>query len=203
MLKWLTGLSNGILIYTNQEDNSKAEIGFIFKINPNQNLAMMSQNDINSRQEDMQTFLSANNFTFSIIKKKVSITDYDYLPNYEEILSKKDLKKWNVLHKDMLYGTAKMIQEYTVWATKHEYFLKVNSYIYNTKEDKEIIRKHKEIENILKQFPEQFRIEKKLNSEEVIIYLMKENRFATSEINTLINTDLKKLWYYKDILNVD
>jgi len=89
----LTGLSNGILIYTNQEDNSKAEIGFIFKINPNQNLAMMSQNDINSRQEDMQTFLSANNFTFSIIKKKVSITDYDYLPNYEEILSKKDLKK--------------------------------------------------------------------------------------------------------------
>jgi hypothetical protein len=32
-----------------------------------------------------------------------------------------------------------------------------------------------------------------LSSKEVIIYLMKEVRFAKSEINTLINTDLGKL----------
>jgi len=68
----------------------------------------------------------------------------------------------------------------------------VNAFIYDTKSDKEIIRKHKEIENILKQFPEQIRIEKMLDSQEVLIFLLKEARFFTSEINTLINADLKK-----------
>jgi hypothetical protein len=164
---------------------------------------MMSERDLVNAQESMQTYLWINNFTFSIIKKKVSITDYDYLPNYEAILSKKELKKGNELHKMMLHWTAKMIQEYTVWATKHEYFLKVNTFINNTKDDKEIIRKHKEVSYIVNQFPSEFRIEKMLNSLEVLIFLLKENRFCTSEINTLIKKDLKKLWYYKDILNVE
>jgi len=203
MLKWLTWLTNWILIYTNQENKTKAEIGFIFKINPIQNLAMMSQRDLEWAQETMRTFLSINNYTFSIVKKKVDVTDYDYLPNYEAIVSRKNLKSWNILHKEMLHGTAKMIQEYTKWTTKHEYFLKINTFIEDTSSDKEIIRKHKELENILKQFPEQYRIEKMLSSKEVIIYLMKEVRFAKSEINTLINTDLGKLWYYKDILKVE
>jgi len=202
MLKGLTWLTNGILIYTDQKDKTKAEIGFIFKINPIQNLAMMSNRDLERSQETMKTFLSINNYTFSIIKKKVSVTDYDYLANYEAIISKKNLKPWNILHKEMLHWTAKMIQEYTKWTTKHEYFLKINTLINDTSSWKEIVRKHKELENILKQFPEQFRIEKMLNSQEVIIYLMKENRFVTSEINTLIKTDLEKHGYYKDILKV-
>ena len=70
MLKGLTGITNWILIYTDQEDKSKAEIWFIFKINPVQNLAMMSQADLIGVQEWMQTFLGINNYTFSIIKKK-------------------------------------------------------------------------------------------------------------------------------------
>jgi len=203
MLKWLTWITNGILIYTNQNIKNKAEIWFIFKINPIQNLAMMSWEDIESWQEWMNTFLGINTYTFSIIRKKVSVTDYDYLPNYQALLEKKDFKKGNDLHKMMLHWTAKMIQEYTVWATKHEYFLKVNTFINNTKNDKEIIRKHKEISNIVNQFPEQYRIEKMLNSKEVLIFLLKETRFLNSEINTLISKDLEKHWYYKDILNVE
>jgi hypothetical protein len=45
------------LIYTDQNNNSKAEIGFIFKINPIQNLAMMSERDLVNAQESMQTYL--------------------------------------------------------------------------------------------------------------------------------------------------
>jgi hypothetical protein len=199
MIKWLTGITDWILIYTNQSNKSEAEIGFIFKINPNKNLAMMSGSDIEYTQNRMAIFLGINNYTFSIIRKKVWITDYDYLPNYEEILKKKDIKwKDNELHKLMLHWTAKMIQEYTKWTTKHEYFLKVNTQIYDTTSWKAIIKKHKEITNIINQFP--FRIEKMLDSEEVIRYLLKEWRFFTSELNTLTSENMKKQWFYKDIL---
>lgn len=199
MIKGLTWISNWILIYTDQEDKNKAEIGFIFKINPNQNLAMMSPSDIEYLQERMSVFLGINNYTFSIIRKKVWVTDYDYLPNYEEILKKKDIKwKDNELHKVMLHWTAKMIQEYTKWTTKHEYFLKVNVNITDTSNGKSIIKKHKEVTNIINEFP--FRIEKMLDSEDLIRYLLKEWRFFTSELNTLTSEVMKKEWFYKDII---
>jgi len=72
----------------------------------------------------------------------------------------------------MLHGTAKMIQEYTKGTTKHEYFLKINTNIYDTSSGKEIIKKHKEVENIVQEFP--YRVEKMLDSEDIIRYLLKE-----------------------------
>jgi len=199
MLKGLTWISNGILIFTNQEDTTKAEIGFTFKVNPNKNIAMMSEDDILHLQHKMNIFLGINTYTFSIIRKKVIVTDYDYLANYESLLSKKNLKwKDNELHKFMLHGTAKMIQEHTKWTTKHEYFIKVNTDITDTSNWDQIIKKHKEIENIIQEFP--FRIEKMLDSEDLIRYLLKEGRFVTSELNTLTSENMKKKWFYKDII---
>lgn len=164
----------------------------------------MSEDDLYSGVESMRKFLSVNKFIFSIIKKKIEITDYDYLANYEAIVNKKDIK-WqdNMTHKLMLQSTARMIQENSKGSTKHEYFLKVNTTIYDTTSDKEIFNKHREITNIVRQFPVQFWIEKMLSSKEVIILLLKELRFFNSELNTINKTDLKKHGYYKNLLNID
>jgi len=202
MLKWITGVSNGIIIYTNPQKPTQAEIGFIFKINPTRNVAMMSAQELEMSANQMAKFLWVNTYTFSIIRRKENVTDYDYLSNYEAILKKKNIKSENKeLHRSMLTGTARMIQKYTQGATKHEYFLKVNTIIYNTSNDKEILKKHREVSHVVDQFPTIFRIEKLLNSKEVIIQLMKENRFVTSELNTIAKKDLEEMGFCKDILS--
>lgn len=201
MLKGLTNIVNGILIYCSDPSLGKAEVSFIYKINPRENFLMRTDKVVANSHAKMENFLHKNDFTIEIITNNLELCDYDYLPIYESIYKKKDIKgKDNKLHKTMLQGTAKMIQRESRGVMKHEYYLKVNTFIYDLKGKKPLLKKFKEVDDVIRQFPEEYTIEKFLDSRDVILALLKEVRFAKNELNSIINMDMKKEGLYSSIL---
>lgn len=176
-----------------EEWSKSAIISFIFNINPSENRWMMSDDAIRNEIDKLENFFNLNwKYNIELIKTKVGLTDYDYLEKYKSLKEKLKIDVWNKeLHKLLIYWNGKLIQSKTKWTFKYEYYLKISVSITNLKDDKEILSKHKEIVNLLVHFPY---IQWMLTSHEVILLILKNNRFFKEELISLSIENLIKEW---------
>lgn len=189
----LVNIYKWILIHKEDSVKNRALVGFIFKINPYENFAMMSDDDLVREYNKIDRFLKANNFVTELIRSKRRLTDFDYLDKYKELDKKKNNNKSinQELLRYLIYWNAKLIQSKTNNTFKHEYYIKVSCNITDLKDDKEIMAKRKEVINLLTHFPY---IEEALSSYDVIVLLLKEKRFFKEELITLSKESLVKQW---------
>ena len=90
-MKGLINIHKGILIYRDG-DSKSCLASFVYLINPAENRAMMSEMEILSEVNKIENFLKVNTkYTPELIKGKGSLTDFDYLQQYESLKKKGEL----------------------------------------------------------------------------------------------------------------
>lgn len=193
----LVNIYKGILIFKDDNIRNKANVAFIFKINPPDNFWMLPQELLEMEYEKIDRFFKANtDYIIERIQTKRELTDNDYLDKYKELNSKKDSNKSidQELLKYMIYGNAKLIQSKTQGTYKQEYHIKVSCSITNLKDDTEIMAKRNGVTNLLSHFPY---IEEALSTYDVIMLLLKEKRFFKEELISISKDSLIKQWIIK------